>query len=129
MKVVINTQYKENYGTVSEPYWKFKGGSTYIIAASDRAEADQIIFMFVWMTSSLLSAAYLLPIVYRAFFLAPTKGDDHSSGDATDDGEGIKEAPVFCLIGLGTAAVLTVVAFFMADDLSKMLAPLAGKLG
>jgi multicomponent Na+:H+ antiporter subunit D len=93
------------------------------------AEADQIIFMFVWMTSSLLSAAYLLPIVYRAFFLAPTKGDDHSSGDATDDDEGIKEAPVFCLIGLGTAAVLTVVAFFMAEDLSKMLAPLAGKLG
>jgi len=43
MQVVINTQYKENYGTVAEPYWKFKGGSTYIIAASDRAEAEQII--------------------------------------------------------------------------------------
>ena len=43
MKVVINTQYKENYGTVAEPYWKFKGGSTYIVAAADRAEADQII--------------------------------------------------------------------------------------
>ena len=43
MKVVINTQYKENYGTVAEPYWKFKGGSTYIVAASDRAEAEQIV--------------------------------------------------------------------------------------
>ena len=91
------------------------------------AEADQIIFMFVWMTSSLLSAAYLLPIVYRAFFVSPTKGEDHSSDDPNEDSEGIKEAPVFCLIGLGTAAALTVVAFFLADDLSQMLAPLAIK--
>jgi hypothetical protein len=43
MKVVINTQYKENYGTEAEPYWKFKGGTTYIIAAADRAEADKIV--------------------------------------------------------------------------------------
>jgi hypothetical protein len=41
MKVVINTQYKENYGSEAEPYWKFKGGTTYIVAASDRAEAEQ----------------------------------------------------------------------------------------
>ena len=91
------------------------------------AEADQIIFMFVWMTSSLLSAAYLLPIVHRAFFRAPTKDEEHHSDDHSDDGEGIKEAPIFCLIGLGTAAVLTVVAFFLADDLAQLLAPLAGK--
>ena len=39
MKLVINTQYKENYAShnedyehgVSEPYWKFKGGSTYVV--------------------------------------------------------------------------------------------------
>jgi hypothetical protein len=43
MKVVINTQYKENYGSEAEPYWKFKGGSTYIIAASDREDADKIV--------------------------------------------------------------------------------------
>jgi multicomponent Na+:H+ antiporter subunit D len=91
------------------------------------AEADQIIFMFVWMTSSLLSAAYLLPVVHRAFFRAPVKDEEHHSDDHSDDGEGIKEAPVFCLIALGTVAVLTVVAFFLADDLAQMLAPLAGK--
>ena len=43
MKVVINTQYKENYGTEADPYWKFKGGTTYIIAASDREDADKIV--------------------------------------------------------------------------------------
>jgi hypothetical protein len=43
MQVVINTQYKENYGTDADPYWKFKGGTTYIIAASDREDADKIV--------------------------------------------------------------------------------------
>jgi hypothetical protein len=27
--IVIRTQYRENYGTETEPYWKFKGGSDY----------------------------------------------------------------------------------------------------
>jgi hypothetical protein len=27
--IVIQTQYRENYGTSTEPYWKFKGGSEY----------------------------------------------------------------------------------------------------
>jgi hypothetical protein len=29
--LVIDTQYMENYGTAEEPYWKFKGGSSYKI--------------------------------------------------------------------------------------------------
>lgn len=31
MKIVIDTQYMENYGSAAEPYWKFKGGSSYMI--------------------------------------------------------------------------------------------------
>lgn len=31
MHVVIFTQYRENYGDSSKPYWKNKGGSTYIL--------------------------------------------------------------------------------------------------
>jgi len=29
MMLVIQTQYRENYGTATEPYWKNKGGSDY----------------------------------------------------------------------------------------------------
>jgi hypothetical protein len=29
--LVIQTQYKENYGDSKDPYWKFKGGSTYFV--------------------------------------------------------------------------------------------------
>lgn len=35
MKIMITTQYRENYGTAEEPYWKFKGGSDYFILGVD----------------------------------------------------------------------------------------------
>ena len=31
MKLVIQTQYCENYGDEESPRWKFKGGSTYVV--------------------------------------------------------------------------------------------------
>ncbi len=35
MKILISTQYRENYGSEDEPYWKFKGGSEYFIKGVD----------------------------------------------------------------------------------------------
>jgi hypothetical protein len=35
MKILITTQYKENYGTAEDPYWKFKGGEEYFILGVD----------------------------------------------------------------------------------------------
>lgn len=35
MKILITTQYRENYGTPEEPYWKFKGGEDYFIEGVD----------------------------------------------------------------------------------------------
>lgn len=35
MKILITTQYRENYGTASDPYWKFKGGEDYFIPGVD----------------------------------------------------------------------------------------------
>jgi|TARA_B100001964_G_C14172924_1_gene572387 hypothetical protein len=48
MKLVIQTQHKENYAAhnedyvhgVSEPYWKFKGGSTYIVPSYKFSSAE-----------------------------------------------------------------------------------------
>ena len=31
MKIVITTQIRENYGDATNPYWKFKGGDTYVV--------------------------------------------------------------------------------------------------
>jgi len=35
MKILITTQYRENYGTAEEPYWKSKGGEDYFILGVD----------------------------------------------------------------------------------------------
>lgn len=42
MKLVIGTQYTENYGSESEPRWKFKGGSTYVVEGITPAQRLRI---------------------------------------------------------------------------------------
>lgn len=50
-KLLISTQYCENYGSPDEPYWKFKGGSEYVVKGLDfdadyewaEAKVDQIL--------------------------------------------------------------------------------------
>lgn len=42
MKLVIQTQYCENYGDEDQPHWKFKGGSTYIVQDITPAQAKRI---------------------------------------------------------------------------------------
>ena len=72
----------------------------------------------VLLVSSLLNAAYFLPIVYRAFFVEPPEGA------AT----GIKEAPLFCLVPICLTAFGSLVLFFYHDTFLK-LARLALGLG
>jgi len=80
-------------------------------------EAGHVFVVAVLMLSSLLSAAYLLPIVARAFFAAPP-ADAHGHGH----GEGIQEAPLACLIALCATALLCVVLFFQAGRIESLLA-------
>jgi hypothetical protein len=41
MKLVITTQYTENYGDAEKPYWKLKGGSVYAIENLTQAQAER----------------------------------------------------------------------------------------
>jgi hypothetical protein len=43
MKLVIQTQYCENYGDADKPYWKFKGGDTYIVPNLSPAQSERIL--------------------------------------------------------------------------------------
>ena len=61
MKLVIETQCKENYAAHNEhyvhgvdtPYWKFKGGSTYIFPNCDPNKAEEIAeFVKCFITSN-----------------------------------------------------------------------------
>lgn len=42
MKLVIGTQYCENYGDEHNPRWKFKGGSTYVVEGITASQRDRI---------------------------------------------------------------------------------------
>jgi multicomponent Na+:H+ antiporter subunit D len=68
-------------------------------------EAGLLPILVVLLVSSLLNAAYFLPVVYRAFFVAPPAGAE----------EGIKEAPLFCLVPLVLTALASVGLFFFPD--------------
>lgn len=80
-------------------------------------EAGHVFVVVVLMVSSLLSAAYLLPIVARAFFApAPAEAHGHVAP------EGIQEAPLACLIALCATALLCVLLFFEAGRIETLLA-------
>jgi multicomponent Na+:H+ antiporter subunit D len=77
-------------------------------------DAGYLIVAGVLMLSSLLSVAYLIPIVARAFFLPLPQSE---AGVAVK----IEEAPLPCLIALCFTAALTIVLFFEARSLEMLL--------
>ncbi|MBU50483.1 MAG: cation:proton antiporter [Deltaproteobacteria bacterium] len=75
-------------------------------------DAHQVILSIVLMLSSLLSVAYLMPVVARAFF-AP------STAEETD--VEIKEAPFLCVLPLCVTAAGCIALFVFGQDLYLML--------
>ena len=65
-------------------------------------EADHLPILVVLLVSSLLNAAYFLPIVYRAYFVPPP----------AEAPAGIREAPLFCLVPLMVTALCSLALFF-----------------
>jgi len=93
--------------------------------------AEQRMLVGVLLISSLLNVAYLMPIVARAFFMSPLAATENPASDGASDvlasvneSSAIKEAPLFCLLALGTTAVGCVVLFFYADALYRLLTPI-----
>jgi multicomponent Na+:H+ antiporter subunit D len=66
-------------------------------------EADRMPMLWVFLGSSLLNAAYFLPIVYRAFFC--TEEESLFS-------DRVGEAPSWCVVPLVVTAVCSIVLFF-----------------
>ncbi len=42
MKLVISTQYRENYGTAEQPYWKNKMGSVYVVEGLTEKQVNKV---------------------------------------------------------------------------------------
>lgn len=86
-------------------------------------EAHQIALVAVLMISSLLNIAYLLPIPLRAFF---AKSAESVSAQATPQ-QGIKEAPLPCLIAIGVTALGCLALFFYPTPILQLLEPLVAR--
>ena len=77
-------------------------------------EAHQMPVLFVLLFSSLLNAAYFMPIVYNAFFCRSEESQFEN---------GIREAPPFCVVPLSITAVISVILLFYPQpfyDLARM---------
>ena len=77
-------------------------------------EAGQIPILVVLLTSSLLNAAYFLPIVYQAFFSEPDRSEN------PDEGEGIREAPVLAVVPPVVTALASIVLFFYPQPFFRL---------
>lgn len=78
--------------------------------------AGQYAAVAVIAVSTLLNAAYFLPIVYMAFFRAPADVGHHAHG----------EAPAPMLLALACTATATVALFFWPGPLLRLATDLAG---
>jgi multicomponent Na+:H+ antiporter subunit D len=61
-----------------------------------------------------------MPVVARAFFVPVRAG----AGGGDGHGEGIQEAPLFCLVPICLTALGCLVLFFFADEVHDLLKPL-----
>ncbi len=66
-------------------------------------EADQIIMLIILLVSSVLNAAYFLPVVYKAFFCSPEESLFE---------EKVVEAPRWCLFPLIFTALCSIILLF-----------------
>ena len=78
--------------------------------AMGAVDRGSLVLLGVLLTSSLLSAAYLGPIVYKAYFeRGPTSGDAGDDGDGVEGGhERVREVP-WMVVPLGVSAVASLV--------------------
>ena len=74
-------------------------------------EAHQIAVLVVLLTSSLLNAAYFMPVVYKAFFSTPQESMFEDK---------VHEAPIFCLVPLMITVVVSVMLFFYPQPFFRL---------
>ncbi len=88
-------------------------------------DADQVVFVFVLMLSSLLSIGYLMPVVGRAFFLPPkpwVDGHGHEHAAQTTRSEGHWT----CTVPLALTALGCIALFAFGTELRELLLPIVG---
>lgn len=87
-------------------------------------DSDLMIAVAVIVVSTLLNAAYFLPIVYSAFFRDEDAHHDEKHAHANDHGE----APFSIVIALCVTASMTIILFFLPDIPLELARQMMGEL-
>ncbi len=74
-------------------------------------EAHQTAILGVLLFSSLLNAAYFMPVVYKAFFCRPEEAMFENK---------VQEAPLFCVVPLVITAVISVILLFYPQPFLRL---------
>jgi multicomponent Na+:H+ antiporter subunit D len=74
-------------------------------------EAHQMPILFVLLTSSLLNAAYFMPVVYKAFFCTPQEAMFENT---------VQEAPLFCVVPLVITAIISIILLFYPQPFFRL---------
>ena len=70
-----------------------------------------MVMLIVLLVSSMLNAAYFLPIVYRAFFCTAEEAMFESK---------VEEGPMWCVVPLVLTAFVSIVLFFYPQPFLKL---------
>ncbi|EDP66231.1 putative NADH-ubiquinone oxidoreductase subunit [alpha proteobacterium BAL199] len=93
--------------------------------AMGAVETGMWIVVAVYMISSLLNVAYLIPVVARGFFRPSPDLVPQSVGAAAAPAkDGVQEAPLLCVLPPCLTAAGCVVLFFYADEVIALLRPI-----
>jgi len=94
------------------------------------ADTGQYVMISVWMLSSLLSIAYLIPIVARGFFLPLYEEADRPQPQGREISviklSRMREAPIWCVLPACCTAVLSVLVYFAGPAIAGFILPVLG---
>jgi multicomponent Na+:H+ antiporter subunit D len=95
----------------------------YLVMGTIQAERPWLLVVF--LVSTILNAAYFLPVVYRAFFPSPEAGGGRGEKFTW---AGVEEAPRACVIPLCVTAGLAMVFFFVPGVWVELASSVVGGL-
>lgn len=94
------------------------------------ADSGQQMMIGVWMLSSLLSIAYLIPLVARGFFLPLQEEADRPQGQGREISvinlARLREAPLWCVVPACVTAIASVLIYFSGPMIAGFILPALG---
>lgn len=94
------------------------------------ADTGQFVMIGVWMLSSLLSIAYLIPIVARGFFLPLHEESDQPQPQGREISviklSRMREAPLWCVVPSCCTAIISVLIYFAGPAIAGFILPVLG---